>query len=377
MYQTEYIINPNMRDYHRILRVGRDSSMIDIKRSYRRLARKHHPDKGGDPSVFRQLNEAYRQLARTDHNDQQTDVLLDADADLSHFLQDTLFGTSPSDFDTNDPPIHLYPVSVTLSDVCHGTNIEVMVTRTVVNHRLLRPCQQCNGTGVAIITQRLPGSHLGFGIEPSVSCVACINGFMDNSIHMTTEHDKVSFRLPSGCPSGMMFRFPGKGDHLPGLPCSDLVVVIRYQEDCVFSVPINTLDLHCNLLITLYESLVGFNRTVVYPDQTSHLLTRDSVTKPGTYVIVGDGLHFISEGRKGDLCVDIHVEYPVSVDVTGDTLRSILCYDQAPPDMSLPYVSSPLKSLDSSTLTRVDDLLRKNMISIYGDLDPVKGVAPG
>lgn len=345
--------------------------MLDIKRSYRRLARMHHPDKGGDPSVFRQLNEAYRQLARTEPIGPTTDVTPDADVELPTFLDDTFFASSFESFETVDPPIQLHYVSVSLDEICRGTIIDVKIKRTMVNQRLLRPCQHCNGTGIATITQRLPGSQLGFGKLPKVSCLKCLNGFTNSSILMTTENDNLQCRLPTGCPSGMMFRFPGKGDHLPGMPPSDLVVKIRYQEDGVFSVLCNTLDVQCSLVITLYESLVGFIRTIIHPDGTTHRLSGVSVTKPGRYVIPGDGIHFISEGRRGDLYVDINVEYPAMVNLTGDTLRSILCLGHEFQDGISSLGSSALMSLDHATRVRVDDLLCKNRLTIYRDPAPI------
>jgi DnaJ-class molecular chaperone len=163
-----------------------------------------------------------------------------------------------------------------------------------------------------------------------------------------------------------MFRFPSKGDHLPGVPQTDLVVVIRYQQDGVFSVPTHTLDLQCSLAITLYESLVGFTRTVIHPDGTNHHLEGMSVTKPAVYVVPGHGIRFVQDERRGDLYVDIHVEYPTTVDLRANTLRSILCTDQdAPSAVSAHQEYHPLISIDNATSIRVDDILAHNHQTIY------------
>jgi hypothetical protein len=53
---------PNVRPAHEVLQVSKDASPVDIKKSYRRLARLHHPDKGGDPNEFEELARAYRSL---------------------------------------------------------------------------------------------------------------------------------------------------------------------------------------------------------------------------------------------------------------------------------------------------------------------------
>ena len=46
-------------DYYKTLGVNRNASQSDIKRAFKKQAMKHHPDKGGDPKQFQQLNEAY------------------------------------------------------------------------------------------------------------------------------------------------------------------------------------------------------------------------------------------------------------------------------------------------------------------------------
>lgn len=52
-----------MRDYYQILGVSKNASSDEIKRAYRRLAQQHHPDKGGDPKKFKEINEAYQVLS--------------------------------------------------------------------------------------------------------------------------------------------------------------------------------------------------------------------------------------------------------------------------------------------------------------------------
>ncbi len=55
-------MNTNTPDYYKILGVKKDASQDQIKKAFRRLARKHHPDAGGSEEKFKQLNEAYEVL---------------------------------------------------------------------------------------------------------------------------------------------------------------------------------------------------------------------------------------------------------------------------------------------------------------------------
>ena len=50
-------------DYYKILEVNKQSSLQEIKKSYKKLAVKHHPDKGGNPEYFKNISEAYQVLS--------------------------------------------------------------------------------------------------------------------------------------------------------------------------------------------------------------------------------------------------------------------------------------------------------------------------
>ena len=55
-----------MKDYYKILGVSKDATQEDIKKAYRRLAHKHHPDKGGSGDMFKEVSEAYQILSDID-----------------------------------------------------------------------------------------------------------------------------------------------------------------------------------------------------------------------------------------------------------------------------------------------------------------------
>ena len=59
-----------MKDYYKILGVEKTASVEDIKKAYRRLAHKHHPDKGGNEQTFKELNEAYQILSNNEKRSQ-------------------------------------------------------------------------------------------------------------------------------------------------------------------------------------------------------------------------------------------------------------------------------------------------------------------
>ena len=73
---------PVLKDYYKILDVDPKAVEKDIKTAYRKLAREHHPDIGGNPEKFKQIDEAYRVL----NNPQKR-----AEYDRKRFLRDPLY----------------------------------------------------------------------------------------------------------------------------------------------------------------------------------------------------------------------------------------------------------------------------------------------
>ena len=71
-----------MTDYYKLLGVTKESNQSEIKKAYRKLAVKHHPDKGGDPEMFKQVAEAYEVLSDPIKK-QQYDMLGVTDGNLS------------------------------------------------------------------------------------------------------------------------------------------------------------------------------------------------------------------------------------------------------------------------------------------------------
>ena len=59
-----------MKDYYQVLGVSRGASQDEIKKAYRKLAHKYHPDKGGDEKKFKEINEAYQILSDKEKRNQ-------------------------------------------------------------------------------------------------------------------------------------------------------------------------------------------------------------------------------------------------------------------------------------------------------------------
>jgi DnaJ family protein A protein 2 len=336
-----------MSSFYTMLGIHRRASLQTIKSTYRDLARRHHPDKGGDPEVFKGLNEAYATLSDPEKRSRY---------DFNSLSLKDLFWTSTEPFYVMDPVNTILPVVVSMEDICRGADIMVRLSRTIVNERALQVCTQCSGTGVHYLVQDLRG---GFVPPPDhVQCVYCTAGYIRESIARTSIEDHVVCTLPIGCPSGILFGFAGKGDQHPGTASGDLIVRIEHAVTGAFQVRPNTIDLTYLLDITPYELCHGFTRSILHPAGRYLYICSTEVTHPGVYVIPDQGLHLVSENRCGHLYLQIKVTHCAST--------------KNPPECGMRPNATHITLDETQTRppTWVCDVLQENNTRIYGGHQP-------
>jgi DnaJ family protein A protein 2 len=219
-----------MSTFYDVLRVSRQATMTTIKSAYRDMARTHHPDKGGDPEMFKEVDEAYKTLS-----DPNKRMMYDFQTVSVADLFDTRYAEP---FYTSAPIDSIHVVSVSLQDACMGAAIKVSFVRTCVDEKQLLSCPNCNGTGISYVTQRLCGI-----VSPNADCIYCADGYVPDSISKYMVNEEVVCMLPVGCPSGMMFTFTGKGHQSPGTAPGNLIVYIVYGDTGIYNVRMDTLDL--------------------------------------------------------------------------------------------------------------------------------------
>lgn len=342
-----------MKSHYTLLGVHRRSTLPTIKSAYRDLARIHHPDKGGDPEIFKSLNEAYGTLS-----DPEKRKLYDFEI-LS--ISD-LFGSTPEPTPDPEPSTGIHSVLVSLEDLCKGTELAVEVSRTIVNERLLCRCLRCSGTGVSQLVPNLMGGFLPPPLH--ARCAYCTLGYVPESISTRTIRETIRFPVPAGCPPGMLCCFPGKGNQRPGCSPGDLVLCITCRPTGPFQIRPETLDLLYTLPISLSESLLGFVRVLDHPDGRRMRICQTSVTKPGRYTLPGAGICFRSQNRNGHLAIRVQVEFPAQINPDGKALWEILA-QQRPPRVEKQTGDLPLHDQSVYLPTSVVDLLQKNRSTVY------------
>ena len=233
------------KDYYKTLGVERDASAGDIKKAYRNLSKKHHPDHGGDEEKFKEINEAYSILSNPERREQYDNP------DPFAGMFDGFgfpgfrpgFGQSPRR-DPNAPkrgrhiqmeheaPLHLFiiggelRVSFNFNDVCKECGGK--------GAQEFNKCTVCNGTGVMTQVRQGRGIHVkstgpcqacgGRGGTPKEPCPAC-KGRGD--IHVERE---VVLPVPPGLRDGQPIGAAGQGGSgINGGPPGDLIVKMRMK----------------------------------------------------------------------------------------------------------------------------------------------------
>lgn len=311
------------------LGIEKDATDTDIKKAYRKLAIKHHPDKGGDEETFKKISHAYGILSNTEKR-KQYDMFGTYDDSMPQNMPDfndifenifqgggmgqvfgSMFG-NPIEKKSKgkDKTISL---SVTLEEVFTGKTIK---------YRLLRKkylngdkCKECDGKG-----KQVQMIQLGPGIiTQNITCCPICNGsgIEYNEKFSTVEEEIIDIPIPKGIPSGHRLAIRGKGDHYGNLPPGDIIVTIEHKPHSLFEISKrNVLDIIYRKNITLYELIYGFQFTFQLLDNQDISIKCDKgihfIEKPLCYRIPKKG--FFYKNITGDLLLHIHVYIPKSIE---------------------------------------------------------------
>jgi molecular chaperone DnaJ len=328
------------RDYYEILGVSRDVTAEQLKKSYRRLAMKYHPDQNPDDAgaadKFKELTEAFQVLSDPGRRAQYDQFGHDAPnmgfggasvdvSSMTDFFESifgSVFGGSrPRTRQRGNPGRDLkYDLKVSLEDAVAGADVTITVPRPVrcgecggsraAKGTSPTRCRQCDGAGVVRLQQGL------FAV--TTTCVACGGSgetITDVCTHcdgrgLVVEDADFDVTLPPGVDDGAVKVLSGGGEHgRGGAPDGDLVIMVHIAPHEHFVRRGN--DLHSVVRITYPQAVLGAEVQVDTID--------DNVTmrvKPGTehgqlYRLRGKGVPALRGAARGDQIVHIEIDVPV------------------------------------------------------------------
>lgn len=317
------------RDYYNVLGVERTASPDDLKKAYRRLAMRWHPDRNaGDDFAevrFKHVNEAYRVLSSPDERarydrlgplyqpDGQPPSPDDVQAVVTR-VWDNIFRRRRQ--------IHgedlRYTVSVSLEEVGSGTAKEIAVPRQVrcdTCRGLGAPlegretCPQCTGTG------RSTGARLfrtncyhcdGKGYVIHAACDTCAG----EGRHGRLDH--ITIKVPPGVATGTKLKVAARGNEPAGDGhTGDLFVIVDVKEHEVFRRRGD--DLLVDLPVTLTEACLGADVRVPTLEGHTHIRVAPGTPHGRVYRLTGRGLPRFGASGHGDLHLEVMLQVPTDL----------------------------------------------------------------
>lgn len=367
-------------DYYEVLGVPRDASTEQIKKAYRKLAMKYHPDVADDPGAadkFKEIGEAYEVLHDPNKRamyDRGGDPLSGnggfggfgfpggAGFDFTN-LVDAMFGAQATSRGprsrTRRGQDALVRLNLTLSEAAFGVTKPLRVDTAVICPKCngsgadagTEPvtCQTCHGQGEVTQVQR---SFLG-DIRTTQACPTC-RGYGTVIPHPCGEcsgegrvrsHRTINVKIPAGVSTGNRIHLDSQGEVGPGGgPAGDLYVELTVQAHEIFRR--NGDDLEVVVKVPMTAAALGTEVTLdtleaerddLDPTDATVQVTIPAGTQSGTRIAIpGKGVPRLRGGGRGELGVTLLVQTPTKLDdVQRDLLRQLAeLRDEARPEVS-------------------------------------------
>ena len=343
------------RDYYEVLGVSRDVTADDLKKAYRKLAVKFHPDKNPDDKSaeekFKEVSEAYDVLS-----DEQKRAAYDryghaafaggmggpgAGAGAGGFhdpfdIFREVFGGGGGVFETffggggggggqrrrggaQRGSDLRYALEITLEEAAHGAEKEIEYERLVgckacsgkgsASGSGKKTCRTCGGVGQVIssrgffqVQQTCPDCG-GTGEVVTDPCKAC------RGAGRVKERTRVRLRIPAGIEEGSRLRSQGNGDSgSAGGPAGDLYVVIHLKPHEIFQREGD--DLHCEIPMSFVTAALGGELTVPTIEGKASVKIPAGTQDGTTFRLRGKGMKRYGDSHHGDLYAHVKIAVP-------------------------------------------------------------------
>jgi molecular chaperone DnaJ len=328
------------RDYYEVLGVNRDASEDDIKKAYRKLAMKHHPDRNPDnpksEDHFKEAKEAYEVLtdagkrAAYDHYGHAgvDPSAAGAGAGFGGFsdafgdIFSDIFGGGRSRSTVFRGADLRYNLEVALEDAARGAETRIRIPA-------MEECETCKGTGAKPGTQPTQcATCQGHGqvrmqqgfFSIQQTCPRCRGtGKMIQNPCQPCEgtgrvkrHKTLSVKIPAGVDEGDRIRLSGEGEAgVNGGPPGDLYVVIHIKPHPVFTRDHN--DLHCEMPISFTTAALGGDIEIPTLDGYAKIRVPQETQSGKVFRLRGKGIKGVRSASHGDLLCHVIVETPVNL----------------------------------------------------------------
>src|SRR5581483_8794273 len=297
------------RDYYEILGVNRDASDEEIKKAYRKLAMKYHPDRNPDKpkaeEQFKEVKEAYQILSDAGKRaayDQYGHAGVDASAagmgagaagagfggfaDAFSDIFGDIFGAGRTRSNVYRGADLRYNLEISLEEAARGTETRIRIPA-------MEQCDTCHGSGAK------PGT------EP-VTCPAC------GGAGRLKRQKTLSVKIPAGVDEGDRIRLSGEGEAgVNGGPAGDLYVVIHIRPHEVFTREGS--NLHCEMPVSFTRAALGGEIEIPTLDGYAKIKVPAETQTGKVFRLRGKGIKGVRSNTYGDLLCHVVVETPVNL----------------------------------------------------------------
>ena len=330
------------RDYYEVLGLNRDATEEEIKKSYRKLAMKHHPDRNPDDKTaedrFKEAKEAYEVLSEAEKrraydayghagvnpqmgggDGQGFGGFSEAFGDIFGEIFGGQRGGRGGSQVYRGADLR-YNLEISLEQAARGTETKIRIPTLeecatcagsgAKKGTSAKTCHTCGGVGQVrmqqgffSVQQTCPTCH-GTGKVIPEPCPTC------SGAGRTKQHKTLSVKIPSGVDDGDRIRLAGEGEAgVNGGPAGDLYVVVQLKAHSVFQR--DGADLHCEMPISFTVAALGGEIHIPTLDGEAKIKIPAETQSGQVFRLRGKGIKPVRQTSAGDLMCHVVVETPV------------------------------------------------------------------
>lgn len=338
------------QDYYELLGVSKNANSDEIKKQYKKMAMKYHPDRNKEnkeaaAAKFQEISNAYNVLTdpqkKNIYDQCGEEGLKQGGPGVDPFTMfQEMFGEGGmpgmggmGGFNFGNMGGHrnkenheIKRINISLEDLYKGKTVKFNITHNVLKNNKsnsIKTCNQCNGNGVEIRVHRMGPIIQQMQSECS-QCGGTGKIIDSNSMEKVTK--KITVPIEKGMCNGEKIVIQGLGNfNVHSMKNDDLIFIINEQEHNIFKRVDN--DLVVGLDINLIDSLIGFKFEFTHLDGSKFLIESNQILKQNDIkVIKNKGMPYNSRNEVfGDLIFKFNIIYPDSIDKNSyNTIKNVL-----------------------------------------------------
>uniref|UniRef100_A0A7S2QZ80 J domain-containing protein n=1 Tax=Eucampia antarctica TaxID=49252 RepID=A0A7S2QZ80_9STRA len=314
------------------LGIEKSADAKEIKKAYRKLAIKHHPDKGGDEAKFKEISAAYEILSDAEKRAKYDKFGLEGVSDDSPgHTTDDLFsmffggGGGPRRSGPRKGEDLNHPLKVNLEDLYNGKTVKLAINRSVLVGEA-KMCTECDGQGVVMELRQIA---LGMVQQLQRRCTSCSGqGYCAST---KKERKVLEVMIDKGMKHTEKVVFRGMGDEKPNMEPGDINFIVQEKEHALFKR--KGADLLVTKTLSLNEALCGFEwkiehldkREIIIQSKAGEVIKPESLAgQPFVKIVPDEGMPSRNNPFvKGNLYVLFRVKFPSDGELSSSTIQTL------------------------------------------------------